>query len=271
MTPNGLGNKCGHNKNAPARYQHPRLTKRPKLIQQAKYRLYSINDTARGYRSYFKALKNYRFTELKTARKTRSESREAFALMCSSIFDHLDLETMALGRWMPNGEFQSFSYDDIYQTMREALPEHIDYSERRFWRHIRLLKGSGYLRSRRRRYNTGQVDSDGNPIIREDVSVKFVTRRLLTDLGFSEDQVKEARSISKKRNAKIRVHAPQSQITDAVLNTPGIARKWFADQRKSAKTKLLNSRAAWNQAFHELLASGLSLDTIKAKLGPCPS
>lgn len=272
MTINRMGNRCGHNKNAPTIYIHPRLNKRPELISRAKFRVSSINDRAKGYKNYFHSLKNYRFTSKKTCRKTRSESREAFALLCSAILDRLDLETMALGRWMTDGEFQSYSYDDIYQTMLEALPAHVTYSERRFYRHIKLMKGAGYLRSKRRRYDTGLLDDKGERIYREDVSVKFITKRFLNEMGFQSEQIDAARLASRQRNEKTREKSGLLKLSDAVLNTAGRARKWYKSKVSGMRKKTLQSRAEWNQAVHELILQGITNTAeITARIGPCPT
>lgn len=293
MTRNGLGNKCGHNKAAPARYLHAKLGKRPKIIQQAKYRLYSVNDTSLGYRNYFESLKKYRFITRKTCRQVRSESREALTIVGAALLDFVDLETMALGKWESNGEFRARTYQEIYKALCEAIPEENGYSERRFWRHIRVLKDSRYIRSKRRAYKTGKLKDDGSPEIREDVSVKFVTKRFFYEMGFTPEQLEDAREISRKRNLKTRPPMTDALKRAMLLKTPGKTHKWYKEQQQIEQaashpqtTKAQRTRniaeenrkkeireqavRSWNAKVYELSERGLTLSEVKARIGEKP-
>lgn len=233
------GNKCGHNAQSPKIYVSPSAYKRrPELLSRAKHR---ANNVALGRSwlnpQYLKHYKEARRVDV-SLRKQRSEGRSRFSQFSGAIYDHLDLETMQLGRWdAKTGIFAPYSWSEILGVLQSIQGDSEKFSRDRMFQEVRRWKAAGYIREQKRHYETGELDGNGAPVMRQDVAHKWICTRALLELGLTEDQIKAARKASKERNKRLRMEAavgmcsnnPLAKAAQAVAEMEASAR----DGRKS--------------------------------------
>jgi hypothetical protein len=226
--PSVKGNRCGHNTESPKIYQSPpRIKKRPSLLTRAKYR---ANNVALGRSwdnpQYLRNYKEQRQLDI-SYRKMRSEGRSRFAQFSGVVFDHIDLETMQVGHWsVRTGLFVPYSWVEISGVLDESQSKGAgeNFSRSRMYDEIDIWQSVGYLRNQERVYKAGE-DQNGKTKFRQDVSHKWICKRLFLELGLTEKEIEEARQESKKRNDITRMNAavslcannPQAKAADAIV------------------------------------------------------
>jgi len=284
------GNKCGHNANNPRRYDTPGFARRPEIIERIKKRAHSLTEKSRGWRNYLQSLRANR-KQTRTSRLQRSESRHALAWLISVIIDRTDLETLAVGRWCEQtGTFISLTLDDIHQSLKTACNETELYSFSRLKRHWRQLRDAGYIAVERRIYDTGttKINTEtglSEKVIREDVSLKYVTRKLFRELGFNlgkkgkptefDKALAADRERSAASNASLRVKAGvvNKTVSDLLKESKGKPRRWYESQSIRQQTVLKDVRRRYNEEVIRLVQENPELTPaeIREKLGPPPS
>lgn len=275
------GNGCGHNASAPRKYGMAKFKTRPQALEQIKKRAHSLNVRTLGWRNYLPSLRSLRIKEKKTTRLQRSESRHALSWLISVIADWLDLEKMAVGRWDKSGIFVPATLSDLHQSLKTACIEGEDYSFSRLKRHFRLLVKAGYISCEYRWYATGEKDAEGNDIMRQDAAIKYVTPKLLRELGLDlgrkdrpskfAKQLQKDRQRSTERNRMIRrLAGVEVDLGDLAKRAAGKARQWL--KAKSRKATIA-TKQQYNAALFELLSKRPDLTPAQAKeiLGPPPS
>lgn len=236
------GNRCGCTVDNPSTFKSPSYSKRrPKLIEQAKYRLNSVTGKGEGYRNFLHKYKEKRRQQVSN-RQMRLEGRSRIAIFGGAVFDHLDLETMQLGYWCrESGQWVPTSWDDIHNAILDSLEEHEAYSYQRLSDEKARWKACGFLRVKKRYYDTGLENDDGSKIYRQDISASFVTEAALVDLGLHPDAIKKAREESTERNEAIRKRHAEAMpfvktveamqvLRDTAKNYKGKVRQWYEKQ-----------------------------------------
>ena len=275
------GNGCGHCKEAPRRYGMAKFKTRPQALEQIKKRADSLNDKTLGWRNYLSSLRSLRIKEKKTTRLQRSESRQALAWLLSVIADRLDLEKMAVGHWDKSGIFVPATLSDLHQSLKTACIEGEDYSFARVKRHFRQLVRAGYISCEYRWYATGEKDAEGNDIMRQDAAIKYVTPKLLKelglDLGRKDRPSKFAKLLEKDRQRSIernrtirRLAGVQQDVGDLAKRALGKTRQWL---KAKTRTAAIATKQQYNAALFALLAQQPDLTPALARelLGPSPS
>jgi len=275
------GNGCGHNTASPRRYGMAKFKTRPQALEQIKRRAHSLNEKALGWRNYLPSLRSQRIKEKKTTRLQRSESRHALSWLLSVIADRLDLETMAVGSWDKSGIFVPATLSDLHQSLKTACNADEDYSFSRLKRHFRQLVKAGYIVCKYRSYATGEKDDQGNDVMRQDAAIKYVTPKLLKELGLDlgrkdrpskfAKQLQKDRQRSTERNRAIRrLAGVDLDVGDLAKRAAGKVRQWF--KAKSRKATIA-TKQEYNAALFDLLAKRPDLTPAQARelLGPLPS
>lgn len=275
------GNGCGHNAAAPRKYGMAKFKTRPQALEQIKKRAHSLNDKTLGWRNYLPSLRSLRIKEKKTTRLQRSESRHALSWLISVIADWLDLEKMAVGHWDKSGIFVPATLSDLHQSLKTACNADEDFSFSRVKRHFRQLVRAGYISCEYRWYATGEKDAEGNDIMRQDAAIKYVTPKLLRelglDLGRKDRPSKFAKLLEKDRQRSIernrmirRLAGVEVDVGDLAKRAAGKARQWL---KAKTRTATIATKQQYNAKLYELLAQRRDLTPAQAKeiLGPPPS
>lgn len=219
------GNKCGHNAESPKIYTQPTFfKKRPALLSRAKFRANNVA-TGRSWHNpqYLHHYKSQRRRDV-SLRQMRSEGRSRFSQVAGAIIDHLDLETMQLGRWdTKSGMFCPYSWAEILGILTSIQGDHENFSRDRMYQELRRFVATGYLRVQKRHYATGEQDDNGRDVVRQDVAHKWVCVRLFEDLGISKEDLELARKASSKRNDQIRMNAAVAQCANNPTAKPAEA------------------------------------------------
>jgi len=277
------GNGCGHNAASPRRYGMAKFKARPQTLEQIKYRAHSLTDKNLGWRNYLKSLRSLRIKEKKTTRLQRSESRHALAWLLSVIADRLDLETMSVGSWDASGIFVPATLSDLHESLKTACNADEDFSFSRVKRHFRQLVQSGYINCKYRFYATGEKDSEGNDIMRQDAAIKYVTEKFLREIGFDlgtkQRRTKFAKQLQKDRqrstlkNRAIRAAAGIDENIKSLADSAlGKSRIWLQSLKAQQRKASIETKKLYNEALHDLLEKNHALTPGQARklLGPPP-
>jgi hypothetical protein len=179
----GSGNRCGHD---PHRLAAERLalpeTKsgfRIKLLTQLieKVQAYFANPASLPLLAYREGKTN----QDGSPRQNRSEAREGHALVMTTIIADLDLKSLRVGNYAPNGEFRPTPFDELARrcgmtkpSKDPAQPKPVASS--RFWRHVSQLKRAGAF-TVHEQYEETPDGKRGRP------AIKVVSEKFLQVLG----------------------------------------------------------------------------------------
>lgn len=199
----GTGNRCGHD---PQRLADERLSLPvthnghwPQVITRLmdKVQSYFAEPESLPLLTYMSGKKN----RDGSFRQNRSEARETHALITTAILSRLDLKSLRVGTYKPNGEFVPVSFDELAALCSLTKPSKDSNDSRpvassRFWRGVAQLKRAGAMEV----FEQYDETPDG---LRGRPAIKTVSEKFLRVLGgLTKDAISRARKAASRRVAK---------------------------------------------------------------------
>ncbi|WP_122423325.1 hypothetical protein, partial [Pseudomonas viridiflava] len=209
----GTGNRCGHD---PQRLADERLSLPvthnghwPQAITRLmkKVQAYFAEPESLPLLAYMSGKRN----RDGSFRQNRSEARETHALITTAILARLDLKSLRVGTYKPNGEFVPTSFDELAALCGLTKPSKDPADPRpvassRFWRGVAQIKRAGALEV----FEQYDETPDG---LRGRPAIKTVSEKFLRVLGgLTKNAMGKARQAASRRVAKYVGNATQSGI-----------------------------------------------------------
>jgi hypothetical protein len=207
------GNRCGHVPESPRPYLRPvHHNARPSILEEA---LSKVTEC------FYHKPKKYlqKLWQLSVAlRQQRSERREAIASVLQVVFHFVELETLRVGFFTPDGEF--ISLDLKYIAGKAGI------SVIRAKRAMDDLISAGYVESTRQRKKNEDGTFSSLP------SIRIVKPSLFMDLGLDMVQLNFLREWKRKRNEKAAVKKSRKRIGE-IFRTAGTYTKNIVTKTKN--------------------------------------
>jgi len=239
-----FGNKCGHEPKVPRYYDIPKEHKlRPSVIQLA------INNIKNFYETPRRWLESLRINR-ESSRQQRSEAREANSGVLQTMLHYLELATMRVGFYKPNGEFWTPSMAWIAKQLgwrtkadeeedRELIKKKKKPKRRgikRVWRALKRLKEAGYIEVYPR---FEEIEFEGEKQYKGLPAVRRILPKLFKELKISLVKLEAKRREAGKRiKQKLQQVAGKAKegVTELVKNVVD-----FSSHNTKSKRKRYNS------------------------------
>jgi len=187
------GNRCGHSPDAPRSYLRPvHHNERPSILEEA------LNKAIECFYHKPKKFLQKLWQLHCNLRQQRSERREAIASVLQVVFHYVELETLRVGLFTPDGEF--ISLDLKYIAKKAGI------SVIRAKRAMDDLISAGYVEAIRQREKKEDGTFKGLP------SIRTVKPILFGDLGLDMVQLNFLREWKRKKNEKAAIKKSRKRM-----------------------------------------------------------